>query len=253
MRTEPIGIGVTSPDWMYLAPGGPVARGVFKDIRPGIYRGHFESYKAEISAYELDKLLGLQMVPPTVEKRVKGDLGMAAMEVTSAETVRSLGVFPTPPVAKTAWRTIQLTRAKMFDNPINNRDPNEGNWMIDPAWNIILIDHSRAFRTGTDLPHEMAFIDRDLWHRIEQLDEATLRDSLGGWLSDREVRAILERREVMAEEIGRLVAEAARGDLDVFVVYPDGLAAGRWLSGCFDTHPVKRPASRSLVQSPREA
>ena len=35
--------------------------------------GYWESYKSEIAAYELDKLLGLDMIPPTVERRVQGE------------------------------------------------------------------------------------------------------------------------------------------------------------------------------------
>ncbi len=219
VRLEPIGIGVTSPDWMYLAPGGLFERGVWKNIPLGISGGFYESYKAEIAAYELDKLLNLQMVPPKVEKRVEGDLGMAMMEVTPAQTVSALGGFPTPPLAQRAWWTIQLIRAKMFDNLINNQDPNEGNWMVDLVGNIILIDHSRAFTPGTGMQHPLVQVDWDLWERMKELDEAALTAALGAWLGEGEIRSILERREVMEGEIARLVDGAERGERDVFVRY----------------------------------
>jgi hypothetical protein len=38
-----------------------------KAIRPGRQTGYWESYKSEMAAYELDKLLDLQMIPPTVD------------------------------------------------------------------------------------------------------------------------------------------------------------------------------------------
>ena len=163
------------------------------------------------------------MVPPKVEKRVEGDLGMAMMEVTDAPTVRAMGGFPTPPPAQRAWWTVQLIRAKMFDCLINNRDPNEGNWMVDSAWNIILIDHSRAFTRGTEMQHPLGLIDQELWERMQQLDEATLSAALGEWLSEGEMRSILERRDVMEGEIAKLIDSAERGGLDVFVRY-SGLA-----------------------------
>ena len=47
-----------------LRPGGPVARMAWRSLPPGVYRGFWESYKAEIAAYELDKLLKMDMVPP---------------------------------------------------------------------------------------------------------------------------------------------------------------------------------------------
>ncbi len=41
---EEIGVGVTNPQRADLEPGGPVDRIAFKPLRPGNYRGHFESY-----------------------------------------------------------------------------------------------------------------------------------------------------------------------------------------------------------------
>ena len=39
----------------------------------------------------------------------------------------------------------------MFDNLIGNIDPNLGNWLVDPSWNLILIDLTRAFTTTKEL------------------------------------------------------------------------------------------------------
>ena len=58
VRMEDIGLGVTKPKKAYLAPGGPVEAMTWKAIKPGTYSGYYESYKSEIVAYELDKLLG---------------------------------------------------------------------------------------------------------------------------------------------------------------------------------------------------
>ena len=74
---EELKTGVTRPRRAKLAPGGPVDAMAWKPIRPGRYTGYWESYKSEIAAYELDKFLGLGMIPPTVEKRVNGEVGFA--------------------------------------------------------------------------------------------------------------------------------------------------------------------------------
>ncbi len=58
-----------------LRPGGPVARMAWRSLPPGIHRGFSESYKAEIAAYEIDKLLKMDMVPPTVERQLQGNSG----------------------------------------------------------------------------------------------------------------------------------------------------------------------------------
>ena len=109
-----VGTGATKPMRATLAPGGPVASVAWKPATPG------ESYKAEVAAYELDKLLGLDMVPVTVEKRVNGTLGAAKMCVTPTQNFEQLGGWPTPPVAHAERWNLQLIRAAMFDCLIYN-------------------------------------------------------------------------------------------------------------------------------------
>ena len=89
----------------------------------------------------------------------------------------------------------------MFDNLIGNRDRNRGNMLRDDAWNLILIDHSRAFGPGTELPHKMNRIDEDFWAKIESLTRNQLDAALRAWLDDSEIEAILDRREAMRAEI----------------------------------------------------
>ena len=68
-----------------------------------------------------------------------------------------------------AWNR-QLAKAKMFDNLIGNLDPNLGNWLVDPAWNLILIDHTRAFTSDKNMVHKkMDRIDGELWDKMKSL------------------------------------------------------------------------------------
>ena len=162
---EDIPVGVTNPQSADLAPGGPVDKFAWKPLRPGIYQGYCESYLAEIAAYELDKLIGLGMVPVKVERRINGEFGAAIMWLSPTKSWKDLGGVPTPPTRHLGYWNIQLIRAKMFDNLIYNRDPNEGNWLVDPAWNLMVIDHSRAFTPDDDMEHDdMNRIDRYLWN-----------------------------------------------------------------------------------------
>ena len=204
-----IGIGVTNPMQATLAPGGPVVTISWKPHTPG------ENYKAEVAAYELDKLLRLNMVPVTVEKRIHGALGAAKMWVAPTQSFEQLGGPPTPPASHLGMWNLQLIRAAMFDCLIYNADLNPGNWLVDPSWNLILIDHNRAFTPLRKLAHELTKIDIDLWEKMKALDEPTLMSVLGEWLSDHQIRAILQRREMMEHTISRLVER--RGERDVFV------------------------------------
>src|SRR5262245_43413653 len=67
-----------------LPPGGPIARMAWRSPPDGVYRGFRQSYKAEIAAYELDKLLKMDMVPPTVERQLQGTKGAGQQWVDGA-------------------------------------------------------------------------------------------------------------------------------------------------------------------------
>ena len=103
----------------------------------------------------------------------------------------------------------------MFDNLIHNPDRNAGNILVDPLWNVILIDHSRAFLTEQALPFPMTRVDQELWERMKALTLESLTARLGPWLGKREINAILKRRDKMQKEIDALVAK--KGEATVFI------------------------------------
>jgi hypothetical protein len=213
-RMENMPVGVTKPVRCYFAPGGLVESMAFKSIKPGRQTGFWESYKSEMAAYELDKLLDMQMIPPTVERRVKNDLGAAIMWVAPVRSFKQMGGPPTPPPEHLDSWNRQMAKAKMFDNLINNRDPNLGNWLVDPAWNLILIDHTRAFAPGKDMVHKMNRIEKGLWERMLALEAASLKPALEPYLDGGQIKDILDRRDRMKKEIDKMVAE--RGEANVF-------------------------------------
>src|SRR5215203_5022492 len=76
---DTVPLGVTHPKRAFFKPGGLVASAAWKVLPPGRPAGYWESYKSEIAAYELDKLLDLHMVPVAVEKRWKGETAAAIL------------------------------------------------------------------------------------------------------------------------------------------------------------------------------
>src|SRR6185437_7421562 len=111
-----------------LRPGGPVARMAWRARPPGIYRGFRESYKAEIAAYEVDKLLKLDMVPPSVERRLDDQTGAAQLWVE--DVVDSNSSAPPDESIRNRWEN-ELARMTIFDNLIGYRDRNTGNMLHD--------------------------------------------------------------------------------------------------------------------------
>jgi hypothetical protein len=212
VRIEAVPIGSSRPMRAYFAPGGPVESAAWKTQPPGTHRGYPDNYKAEIAAYELDKLLDLRMVPPSVETRVNGALGALIMWLSPARMWNEVEHEPKPD--REAWND-QVIRMKMFDNLICNRDRNVGNLLVDASWTFYLIDHNRAFITSRDLPVRMSRICRELWDRMAGLDEPTLKATLGSYLTPKEIQAIVDRRDRMARSIADM--KAARGEQAVMV------------------------------------
>ena len=200
IKVSEVPIGVTRPKRGYFAPGGLVESAAWKILPPGRPAGYWESYKSEIAAYELDKLLGMDMVPPAVEKRVQGELGAAILWVTPVRSWKAVESLPKPD----KWNR-QAVRMKMFDNLICNADRNAGNLIVDDDWNLYLIDHSRAFITDKKLPFTMVRVDPEVWDKMLALDEPTLTAALGKWLDRGMVRAMLNRRDAMKLVIDDLV------------------------------------------------
>ena len=204
-RIEDIPIGVTKPRRAYFDGNGPIQRAAWKPLRPGMHGGFYDSYKSEIAAYELDKLLKLEMVPPTVERKIDKETGALVQWV---ENVKAWKI--TDPVAgpdANAWNK-QVVAMKMFDNLIGNGDRNQGNLLYDPLYNLILIDHSRAFTSSKDLPMQLGRVWKDLWDRMQALTPEEVDAKVTPWLAGKgEAKAIFERREKMKKAIDKLIAE----------------------------------------------
>lgn len=213
-RFEDVPIGVTNPKRAFFKPDSPVKSCAWKPLTPGRYGGFWESYKSEIAAYELDKLLGLDMVPPAVERKIDGQWGAAIMWVEGVKGWNARN--PISPPDPVAW-SLQVIRMKMFDQLIGNIDRNQGNLLHDQDYHLVLIDHSRAFTTITNISRisPPTRIDAALWEKMRALTLPGLQDALKPWLGRGEIQAILKRRDRMQQQIDRMVKE--RGDASVFI------------------------------------
>lgn len=203
---EDIGTGVTHPRRAHLNPAEPVASVVWKVLPPGNRSGFWESYKSEIAAYELDKLLGLHMVPPAVERTIAGETGAAIMWLASIQSVKQTGgKVPSGPIWGKSIRKMEL-----FDNLICNKDRNAGNILIGVPGELILIDHSRAFITDKSMPWKLERVDAELWGRVTALTRDDLDRAIGAWIDRKAIDAMIERRNKMVTAIDKLVKKKGR-------------------------------------------
>jgi len=212
-READIPVGVTHPKRAFFAAGGIATSAAVKHLPQGVKGGFWESYKSEIAAYEMDRLLDLEMVPPTVERRVGNDLASMQFWVEGGRLLKEVDQKAcTKPVE---WAK-QVLRARVFDNLIANIDRNAGNILVDDQWNMILIDHSRAFASDRmPFEKEMTRVDRAFFERVKTLNEADVMKRIRPWvMGDGQVRGILKRRDKIVADFEKLARE--RGEAAVF-------------------------------------
>jgi hypothetical protein len=211
-------LAVTSP-WKLTLRGDNVGRDALWKNPEGMMGGFLEGWRYEIAAYLLDKLLGLGMVPPTIERRFHGDRGSLQLWIPDSMTlkVKLARKVKTPPIKVFNWnRATYLQRA--WDNLIANEDRHTNQILVTPDYRMILIDHSRSFRTGKKFVKELIYTEK---HRegpklmselprafVEKLKSLTfdaVRTIVGNYLKDEEIEAVVARRDLILAEIDRLV------------------------------------------------
>jgi len=208
-----IPVGVTKPKRAFFAKGGLAGSAALKYLPSGIRSGYWEAYKSEIAAYKLDRILGLDMVPPTIERRVGSNLASLQLWVESCKLLKDTD--QTKVSGSIRWAK-QVCRQRTFDNLIANVDRNAGNLLVDAEWNLVLIDHSRAFASSTmPFMKQMTRIDREFYEKLKALDEETLMRELKPWvLGGGTLRDILKRRDKIVAQFDRFVSE--KGEAAVF-------------------------------------
>jgi hypothetical protein len=156
-----------------------------------------DSWMFNVAAYKLDRLLGLNMIPTTVERSYQGTHGSFTWwvdDVLMDEEQRQAKKQQSPD--QNSWN-IQMNIVNVFDQLIYNTDRNMGNLLIDKNWQIWMIDHTRAFRTNADLMNAkvLASCDSALLEKLKQLDAATLKKEIGAYTGSMEIKGLLARRD----------------------------------------------------------
>lgn len=211
---------VTSPWKLTLELDGVVKNALWKNPE-GRLKGYIEGWRYEIAAYLFDKYLGLNMVPPTVEKRFNGNRGSCQLWVDYWKTLKKIKEEKIKvPSYKIFYYNRALYLQRAFDNLIGNEDRHLNNYFITEDWRIILPDHSRSFRTGKNWttkllytekhpegPMVMRELPRDLFEKIKALDYETIKGFVGEYLTDEEIKAVLARKELIIKEINKLIEQ----------------------------------------------
>ena len=222
-----LGTGVTLPQRAELELNGVQHSAVFKTIddrKGGVTQlqrssevNFQDSWQLEVAGYALDRIIGLRMVPATVERTLNGKAGSLQWWVQSAMSEADRRRQNVTPPDLEAWhRTYQ--KMELFDQLIFNVDRHLNNVLVTQDFDLRLIDHSRSFRAWNELrnPERVTRFSRSLLEGMRKLEYADLRKRVGRYLVDEQIRGLLARRDALLALAAAQVA--ARGE--AAVLYP---------------------------------
>lgn len=214
-----VGEGITRPLKLTLELDGKTRFAVYKSIderKFGVQTmadgssevGYQDTWMTEIAAYRLDLMLGLGMVPATVERKVNGSTGSVQWFVESMmpESERIAKNVQPPDVE--AWNR-QSLEVRLFDELIANVDRHLNNLLITRNWEIRLIDHSRSFRVrqSLDHPEKLTRFSRSLLDAIRKLDRKEVKQKMGRYLDDPQIDRLFKRRDLIVKLADKMVKE----------------------------------------------
>lgn len=122
------------------------------------------------------------------------------------------------PSYKVIWWNRALYLQRAFDSLIANEDRHQNQYLVTDDWRMILVDHSRAFRStgkfskrlmygknGIKGNDEFKQLPRVFVDKLRELDEETLKTVVGEYLKPKEIEAVLKRKDMILEEIDQKI------------------------------------------------
>lgn len=225
LRTAPIitvakteSTGRTSAWKVYLDGGRIASRAIFKYVnrqRPTLLPS---SYRYELAAYELSKLLGMTLIPPTVEREIegmKGSLQCYCEGVITERARRHKGLSP----SNVTKLQDAFSEVAILENLTCNPREDASDILIDTSdWTVWRVDFSEAFAPETTLMAESPFsrCSKGLFQKLKTLTDEELVACLGTYLNDDEIKAFLVRKRLVVDKLESLIKE--KGEAAVLFV-----------------------------------
>jgi hypothetical protein len=168
-----------------------------------------DSYRYDIAAYELSKLLGIDLIPPVVEREIGGRKGtlQVYLENCIREKDRRRKKLE-PPDIKAFDRGLE--GGKVFVNLTYDDCYNLDDIYVHlEDWRVCRVDFSEAFAPMPELLPgcTITVCSKKLYTGLLKLGDESVRAGLGRYLNDEETGALLIRRDLLISKLKALIAE----------------------------------------------
>ena len=223
IRTRGTQKGVTAPKRLTLSDGSITHDAVFQAIddhqmvanlgggarQASTELNFVDSYKYNVAAYEISRLLELDhMMPVYVERRWNGQIGSISWFVPTLMDESERHKKKIQPPRPNEWNE-QMYRMRVFSALLRDTDRNLTNVLVTHDWKVMMIDFSRAFRLQPELLHakDLGKIDRRLLAKLEALSKDDVRQAVSDFLTRSELDAMMQRRDLLVAHFKKRVAE----------------------------------------------
>jgi len=196
--------------WMVtLAQGERTAKAVFKSVRRPRPTMMPDSYTYELAAYELDKLLDLNLIPVMVERKLDGRPGSLQVFLEGVETEKSRLRKNLQPPDLQAFQD-QMDDITLLENLTCTPRQDLGDLLIQTdTWKVWRVDFAEAFMPSTEPAADRLIrrASRKFTTALRGWDESQVKMKLARYLNPSELEALVRRRQLILEEIDRLIRE----------------------------------------------
>ncbi|MGD0782775.1 MAG: hypothetical protein ABSA30_07955 [Candidatus Aminicenantales bacterium] len=202
--------GRTAPWIVFLdGPGGVRTRAIFKHMNRTRPRPMPASWRYEIAACKLADLLGLDIIPPTVERPIEGVPGALQIFVEDSLSERDRERLDLRPPDETGFRRA-LDEIRVFEILTGSACGDKDDTLIHkPTWKVCRVDFSESFPTDPALDETCPLerCPRRLYERMLRTARLMIESNLKGYLSDSEINSLSERKKRIVARLQQLIDE----------------------------------------------
>ncbi len=196
-----------------LEANGLRLRALFQSVdeRPGNVveepRSVPRSYRNEIASYLIDRLLGIGLVPATVERPVYGVPGSLQIWLDTAVDEPLLEIYNKTDLLDGLEDQLSRARAFMAVMDVYEAHPSIGLMLLPHEKQLQVADVTKAFSTSTKLNPDMLNgqcppISPKRRLEFLEVSHSEIKREVGEYLSDEQIKALLARRDLILNDCG---------------------------------------------------